>query len=140
MQSGKLKTKSKLVIHSKVIQSLRSKKCHYYTSSMQNLKSFFGKLFNIKFLQSITLTCYNYNALFSIKRVISSTQKITYFQSGQIKLETLILLNLKNYKQYIVANKTVRNQIETLFAQFRNQFIIRLNYAKTIHTISIHLF
>jgi len=65
------------------------------------------------------------------KGYISATWQLDLFQSANIRLETPMRRNQKNYvKQPFVFRKT-RKRIETLFSQLCDQFLIRRNYAKS---------
>lgn len=65
------------------------------------------------------------------KGYLSATWQLDLFQSANIRLETPMRRNQKNFvKQPFIFRKT-RKRIETLFSQLCDQFLIRRNYAKS---------
>ena len=65
------------------------------------------------------------------KGYLSSTFLLDLFESSNIKLETPMRSNQKNYKAQPYIFRKSRKRIETLFSQLCDQFKIRNNYAKT---------
>lgn len=67
------------------------------------------------------------------KGCLSSSQQLDLFHTTNIRLETPMRSNQKNYvKQNWLFRKT-RKRLETLFSQLCDQFMIRRNYAKTFN-------
>ena len=62
---------------------------------------------------------------------LSETIQLDLFQSVNIKLETPMRINQKEYKKQPYIFRKSRKRIETLFSQLCDQFLIRRNYAKT---------
>lgn len=62
---------------------------------------------------------------------ISNQQQLDLFESVNIKLETPMRSNQKNYKKQAFVFRKTRKRIETLFSQLCDQFMIRRNYAKS---------
>ncbi len=65
------------------------------------------------------------------KGYLSGDIQINLFESVNIKLETPMRNNQKDFKPYPFLFKKSRKRIETLFSQLCDQFMIRRNYAKT---------
>jgi Transposase DDE domain len=62
---------------------------------------------------------------------LSAEVQIDLFNSVNIKLETPMRSNQKNYKKQPYIFMKSRKRIETLFSQLCDQFMIRRNYSKT---------
>lgn len=62
---------------------------------------------------------------------LSDAIQLDLFQSVNIKLETPMRSNQKNYVPQPYIFRKTRKRIETLFSQLCDQFMIRRNYAKT---------
>lgn len=62
---------------------------------------------------------------------LSETIQLDLFQSVNVKLETPMRSNQKNYVPQPYIFRKSRKRIETLFSQLCDQFMIRRNYAKT---------
>ncbi len=62
---------------------------------------------------------------------LSAKIQLNLFESCNIKLNTPMRNNQKNYKKQPYVFRKKRKRIETLFSQLCDQFIIRRNYAKT---------
>jgi len=69
--------------------------------------------------------------LLADKGYLSLNYQIDLFQSANIKLETPMRINQKNYKRQPYIFRKSRKRIETLFSQLCDQFMIRRNYAKS---------
>lgn len=65
------------------------------------------------------------------KGYLSSSLQLDLFQTANIKLETPMRINQKNYKKQDWIFRKTRKRIETLFSQLCDQFMIRRNYAKS---------
>ena len=62
---------------------------------------------------------------------LSSEIQLNLFESCNIKLNTPMRSNQKEYKKQPYVFRKKRKRIETLFSQLCDQFMIRRNYAKT---------
>lgn len=62
---------------------------------------------------------------------LSESIQLDLFQKVNVKLETPKVMNQKDYKPQPYIFRKSRKRIETLFSQLCEQFIIRLNYAKS---------
>ena len=62
---------------------------------------------------------------------LSETIQLDLFQTVNIKLETPLRINQKQYKTQPYIFRKSRKRIETLFSQLCDQFMIRRNYAKS---------
>ena len=62
---------------------------------------------------------------------VSESIQLDLFQSVNVKLETPMRTNQKQYKPQPYIFRKSRKRIETLFSQLCDQFLIRRNYAKT---------
>jgi len=67
------------------------------------------------------------------KGYLSSSLQLDLFQTANIKLETPMRINQKNYKKQEWIFRKTRKRIETLFSQLCDQFMIRRNYAKSFN-------
>lgn len=65
------------------------------------------------------------------KGYLSSSLQLDLFQTANIKLETPIRSNQRNYKKQEWIFRKTRKRLETLFSQLCDQFMIRRNYAKS---------
>lgn len=65
------------------------------------------------------------------KGYLSSQYQLDLFDAANIKLETPMRSNQKNYKPQPYVFRKSRKRIETLFSQLCDQFKIRNNYAKS---------
>lgn len=81
----------------------------------------------------------NQCTLLADKGYLSSAYQLDLFTSCQIRLETPMRLNQRNYKSYPKIFKRVRKRIETLFAQLCDQFMLKRNYAKTLVGLSVRI-
>jgi len=62
---------------------------------------------------------------------LSADIQLNLFQTCNIKLDTPMRNNQKEYKEQAWVFRKKRKRIETLFSQLYDQFMIRRNYAKT---------
>ena len=62
---------------------------------------------------------------------LSESIQLDLFQTVNIKLETSLRINQKQYKTQPYIFIKSRKRIETLFSQLCDQFMIRRNYAKS---------
>lgn len=65
------------------------------------------------------------------KGYLSSSLQLDLFHSANIRLETPMRYNQKNYRKQDWIFRKTRKRIETLFSQLCDQFMIRRNYAKS---------
>ncbi|MDN6327415.1 MAG: IS982 family transposase [Alkalibacterium sp.] len=65
------------------------------------------------------------------KGYLSASYQLDLFQKSNIRLETPMRRNQKNYRDQPYIFKKSRKRIETIFSQLCDQFMIRRNYAKT---------
>jgi len=65
------------------------------------------------------------------KGYLSSSLQLDLFHSANIRLETPMRTNQKNYKKQEWVFRKTRKRLETLFSQLCDQFMIRRNYAKS---------
>lgn len=65
------------------------------------------------------------------KGYLSSSLQLDLFHSANIRLETPMRINQKNYKKQDWVFRKTRKRLETLFSQLCDQFMIRRNYAKS---------
>lgn len=69
-------------------------------------------------------------ALIADRSYLSTQIQLNLFESCNIKLNTPMRKNQKNYKEQPYIYRKKRKKIETLFSQLCDQFMIRRNYAK----------
>lgn len=62
---------------------------------------------------------------------LSVNYQLDLFQSSEIKLETPMRKNQKEYQKQPYIFRKSRKRIETLYSQLCDQFMIRRNYAKS---------
>ena len=65
------------------------------------------------------------------KGYLSAEYQLNLFEKANIKLETPMRKNQKDYKDQPYIFRKSRKRIETLFSQLCDQFMIRRNYAKS---------
>ena len=65
------------------------------------------------------------------KAYLDSEYQLELFETKGIRLNTPMRSNQKNYRKQPVLFRKVRKRIETIFSQLVDQFLIRINYAKT---------
>jgi len=65
------------------------------------------------------------------KGYLSASLQLDLFHSANIRLETPMRSNQKNYKKQDWIFRKARKRVETLFSQLCDQFMIRRNYAKS---------
>lgn len=117
-----------------------SQKMHYYGYKLHAVSGVNGvftsidftpaSVHDIHFLKDIKDQMKN-SILLGDKGYLSTQLKIDLFNESNIKLETPMRLNQKNYKPQPYIFRKSRKRIETLFSQLCDQFMIRRNYAKT---------
>lgn len=65
------------------------------------------------------------------KEYLSLIIKRDLFSSNQIRLEVTMRRNQRDYKPQAHIFRKARKRIEILFSQLCDQFMIRINYAKS---------
>jgi len=70
------------------------------------------------------------------KGYISQGRQQDLFERRDIRLETPKRVNQKAFKPFNPFLRKTRKRIETLFSQLADQFMIRRNYAKSIHGLA----
>jgi Transposase DDE domain. len=75
-------------------------------------------------------TEYHDCGIFGDRGYISSSVQLDLFETAHIKLECPCRLNQKNWNLTFISFAKTRKQIETVFSQMCDQFMIRRNYAK----------
>ena len=86
---------------------------------------------DIGFLNDIKHGTINNCTLLADSGYLSDPYQIDLFNSVQIKLETPMRSNQKDFKPYPYIFKKTRKRIETIFSQLTDQFMVKRNYAKT---------
>lgn len=71
--------------------------------------------------------------LIADKGYLSTEIQLNLFENCNIKLNTPMRINQKNYKKQPYVFRKKRKRIETLFSQLCDQFMIRRNYAKSFN-------
>lgn len=117
-----------------------SQKTYYYGYKLHGICSFSGVF------QSLDITpasVHDITILNDVKQQINNCTllgdmgylsidyQLDLFESSQIKLQTPMRKNQKNYQQQPYIFRKSRKRIETLYSQLCDQFMIRRNYAKT---------
>lgn len=117
-----------------------SQKTYYYGYKLHGICSFSGVF------QSLDITPASVHDIAMLKDVkqqiknctllgdmgyLSVDYQLDLFQSSQIKLETPMRKNQKDYQQQPYIFRKSRKRIETLYSQLCDQFMIRRNYAKS---------
>lgn len=69
--------------------------------------------------------------LIADKGYLSAEIQLNFFETCNIKLNTFMRRNQKNYKEQPYIFKKSRKRIETLFSQICDQFMIRRGYTKS---------
>ena len=77
--------------------------------------------------------------LLANKGYLSVDYQLDLFEKSNIKLETPMMANQKNYKKQPYIYRKSRKRIETLFSQLCDQFMIRNNYAKSFDGFKIRM-
>ena len=90
-------------------------------------------------LSQVKYTGLNNCLLLADKGCLSGSQQLDMFSSCNIKLETLMCSNQKNYTLYPPVSKKVRKIVETLFSQLCDRFMLKCNYTKTIKGLSVRI-
>ena len=73
------------------------------------------------------------------KGYLSSSLQSDLLHATNIRLETPMRKNQKNYKKQPWVFRKTRKRVETLFSQLRDQFMIRRNYAKTFQVLKTRI-
>ena len=94
---------------------------------------------DVQYLSQVKYSGLNNCTLLADKGYLSSTQQLDLFSSCNVKLETPMRLNQKDYSLFPPVFKKVRKRIETLFSQLCDQFMLKRNYAKTLIGLSVRI-
>lgn len=78
--------------------------------------------------------------LIADKGFLSTEIQLNLFKNCNIKLDTPMRINQKNYKKQPYVFRKKRKRIETLFSQLCDQFMIRRNYAKSFNALKPELY
>jgi hypothetical protein len=78
--------------------------------------------------------------LIADKGYLSTEIQLNLFKNCNIKLDTPMRINQKNYKKQPYVFRKKRKRIETLFSQLCDQFMIRRNYAKSFNALKPELY
>ena len=74
------------------------------------------------------------------KGYLSAAVQIDLFNYANIQLDTPKRTNQKDYRPPFRLFRKKRKRIETLFSQLCNQFMIKLNYAKSFEDFKTQIF
>lgn len=117
-----------------------SQKTYYYGYKLHGICSFSGvfqslditpaSVHDITILNDVKQRINNCTLLGDMG-YLSIDYQLDLFESSQIKLQTPMRKNQKNYQQQPYIFRKSRKRIETLYSQLCDQFMIRRNYAKT---------
>lgn len=94
---------------------------------------------DVHYLSEVKHSGLNNCTLLADKGYLSSSKQLDLFTECQVKLQTPLRSNQKDYKPYPVIFRKVRKRIETLFAQLCDQFMLKRNYAKTVLGLSVRI-
>jgi len=73
------------------------------------------------------------------KGYLSAEYQLNLFETCNIKLDTPMRSNQKNYRKQSYIYRKSRKRIETLFSQLCDQFMIRRNYAKSFEGLKTRI-
>ncbi len=117
-----------------------SQKTYFYGYKLQGICSANGIFHSIEqtkasvhdttFLREINAQLSDY-VLIVDKGYLSSSLQSDLLHAANIRLETPMRKNYKNYKKQLWVFRKTRKRVETLFSQLCENFMIRRNYAKT---------
>lgn len=117
-----------------------SQNLHFYGYKLQGICSANGIFHSIELTKANihdTTFLKEFNAqladcvLIGDKGYLSSSLQLDLFDTANVRLETPMRNNQKNYKKQDWVFRKTRKRIETLFSQLCDQFMIRRNYAKS---------
>jgi hypothetical protein len=117
-----------------------SQKSHFYGYKLHAICSFSGvfqsfdlspaSVHDIHYLKDIKAQM-THCVLLGDRGYLSAEIQLNLFETVNVKLETPLRTNQKNYKKQAYVFMKSRKRIETLFSQLCDQFMIRRNYAKS---------
>lgn len=91
---------------------------------------------DLNYLSDVKCTSMNNCTLIGDIGYLSSEQQNDLFTNHQIRLETPMRSNQKNFKPFPFVFKKSRKRIETLFSQLCDHLMMKRNYAKTFRGLS----
>lgn len=94
---------------------------------------------DVHYLSQVKHSGLNNCTLLGDKGYLSSFQQLDLFSSCNVKLETPMRSNQKDYTLYLPVFRKFRKRIETLFSQLCDQFMLKRNYAKTLIGLSVRI-
>jgi hypothetical protein len=94
---------------------------------------------DVQYLSQIKHSGLKNCTLLGDKGYLFSSQQLDLFSSCNVKLETPMRSNQKDYTWYPTVYKKFRKRIETLFSQICDQFMLKRNYAKTLIGLSVRI-
>jgi hypothetical protein len=94
---------------------------------------------DIHYLKDIKYSGLNTCTLIGDKGYLSKTHQLDLFTTSNIRLETPSRNNQLHKERFDPVFKRCRKRIETLFAQLCDQFMLKRNYAKSIHGLSTRI-
>jgi hypothetical protein len=115
-------------------------KLHLLTSAggvYQSMDLIKASVHDVYYLSHVKHSGLNNCILLGDKGYLSSSQQLDLFTSCNVKLETPMRTNQKDYTLYPPVFKKFRKRIETLFSQLCDQFMLKRNYAKTLVGLSV---
>ena len=71
---------------------------------------------------------------------LSKTSPLDLFHTVKIQLKTPMRNNQKDKQPFEPVFRKCRKRIETLFAQLRDQFMLKRNYAKSLKGLAMRIF
>ena len=113
---------------------------HYFGYKLHGICTFEGvftsidltkaNVHDVNYLQDVKIALADCTLL-ADKGYLSANMQLDLFNSANIKLETPMRLNQKEYRKQPYIFRKSRKRIETLYSQLCDQFLVRRNYAKT---------
>lgn len=94
---------------------------------------------DVHYLNDVRQSCLSNCTLIGDKGYLSSYYQVDLFHHAQIKLQTPMRSNQKNYHRFAPVFGKCRKRIETLFSQLCDQFMLKRNYAKTLIGLSVRI-
>lgn len=98
-----------------------------------------ASLHDSAFLKEIKHSGLNNSILLGDRGYISAKQQLDLFTSVNVRLQTPMRANQKNFQPYDKVYGKFRKKIETQFAQLCDQMMLKRNYAKTIQGLSTRI-
>jgi len=93
------------------------------------------------FLKEISCEDYHLNGhtLLGDRGYLGQATQLRLFEECQIKLDVPYRRNQKDYRKYDYVKKIKRKQIEVVFSQLCDEFLIRRNYAKSFSGLYVRI-